>query len=191
MDLQAYVLEQGADGAGWIPPAKLPIDAVLRKACEANTCGSFGKTYGCPPYVGTPEEVTARARSFAGFLLFQTIGQLEDSFDAENMSIAGAKHAALTRTVHDALYRDIPGLLTIGAGGCKLCEECGVQTGTPCPQPERVIPSVSGFCINVSRAAAMAGLKYNNGPATVTFFSGLFVPEGFIEHKKECIRKEG
>jgi len=180
MDLQAFVMQQGADGAGWIAPAKLPMEPILRKACEANTCGSYGKTYACPPLVGTVEEVTAQAHSFAGFLLFQTIGQLEDSFDAENMSVAGGRHAALTRTIHDALYKDIPGLLTIGAGGCKLCDICGAQTGTPCPQPARVIPSMSGYCFNVSRAAAMAGLKYNNGPNTVTFFSGLFIPEGYM-----------
>jgi len=177
MDVKAFVIEKGADGAGWLKTDKLPIDPALRKACEVNTCGSFGKTYACPPLAGTTAEVEARARSYEDFLLFQTIGKIKDSFDVEGMDEVGKRHNALTRAVHDALYKDVPGILMLGAGGCSLCETC-VGAGGACKFPERVIPSMSAYCIQVSKAAALAGLKYNNGADTVTFFSGIFVPKG-------------
>ena len=178
MDIKAFVLEQGADGAGWIKTEKLPIDFALRAACEENVCGSLGKTYACPPLAGTVEEVAARARGYEDFLLFQTIGQLEDSFDVEGMALAGEKHKVLTRAIHDALYKDMPGLLMLSAGGCDLCADCTAAENEPCRCPERVIPSMSAYCIQVSKAAALAGMKYNNGVNTVTYFGGIFIPKG-------------
>ena len=177
VDIKALVIEKGADGAGWLKTSQIPIDPALRKACEVNTCGSFGKTCACPPLAGTAEEVEARARSYENFLLFQTVGQLTDSFDVEGMDEAGERHKVLTRAVHDALYPTISDFLMLGAGGCTLCESCVAAQGADCLFPDKVIPSMSAYCIQVSRAAALAGLKYNNGVNTVTYFSGVFVPE--------------
>ena len=185
IDIKALALALGATNAGWLPTSKIPFDPVLRKACEANTCGSYGKTYACPPHVGEVDALIARAKAYDGFLLYQTVGLLEDSFDVEGMAEAGKRHKTLTRALHDALYGKLPGLLMLSGGGCTLCAACGATSGEPCRFPDKVIPSISCYCIEVSKAAAYAGLKYHSGANTVTFFGGVFAPEGYREKRSD------
>jgi len=179
MDMQAHVLAQGAHRAGWIKVAELPFDSELRKACEVNACGRFGKNYTCPPHTGEIHALIAKAQGYEDILLFQTVGELEDSYDFEGMQEASHTHKALTQSIFDALGRG--DCLMLGVGGCALCEVCAVHTNEACRQPNRALASLESYGVNVSNASALAGMKYINGENTVTFFSGLFVPKGFRE----------
>jgi len=175
MDIIQFVLDHGAHRAGVVKVAEMPFDAALRAACEVNACGKYGMNYTCPPHVGAIDDLIAKAQGYADLVLFQTIGQLEDSYDFEGMMDASAVHKAITQTVADKL--PVPGCLVLGAGGCNLCETCGIMTGTPCCEPERALASLESYGINVSQTAALAGMKYVNGVNTVTYFSGIFVPK--------------
>ena len=54
-------LEEGADRAAVIDTARIPFDKGLRAYCAANACGCYDKNWACPPGVGEPDEVIARA----------------------------------------------------------------------------------------------------------------------------------
>jgi predicted metal-binding protein len=70
-------------------------------------------------------------------------------------------------------------VLHLGAGGCGVCEVCAKRTGEPCRFPEKAMPSLEAYCINVSELARAAGMKYVNGQNTVTYFGAvLFTPDG-------------
>ena len=175
VNIEAMVMARGAHKAGWVKVADVPFDTELRKACEVNSCGRYGRNYTCPPHTGTVEELIAQAGVYEDMLLFQTIGQLEDSYDFEGMQDASVVHKALTQGVFDDL--ELEDYLVLGAGGCNICEECGALTDEPCRDPERALASLESYGINVSKTAALAGMKYINGVNTVTYFSGVFVPK--------------
>ena len=67
--------------------------------------------------------------------------------------------------------------LTLGAGGCRLCESCAAKTGEPCRHPDKTVASLESYCIQVSELAVLAGMKYINGQNTVTYFGGIFLGE--------------
>jgi hypothetical protein len=68
---------------------------------------------------------------------------------------------------------------TLRAGGCGVCEVCAKRTGEPCRFPEKAMPSLEAYCVNVSELARAAGMKYVNGQNTVTYFGAvLFTPDG-------------
>ena len=171
--MKEKVLALGAVNAGWIAVEDVPFDATLRAACEVNSCGRYGMNYACPPHIGAVEDLIACARGYKSFLLFQTIGKLEDSYDFEGMQEAGTAHKALTQAVYDDLCD--PEWIALGAGGCNLCGKCGILTGEPCRDPDRALASLESYGINVSKAAALAGMRYINGENTVTYFSGVFM----------------
>jgi predicted metal-binding protein len=56
-----------------------------------------------------------------------------------------------------------------GAGGCSNCEKCAYPD--PCRAPEKLLSSIEASGINVTELSRTAGVKYNNGPNTVTYFS--------------------
>ena len=60
---------EGAADARVIDTGKIPFDPKLRSYCAANACGSYGRNYACPPHVGEPDELIARAKSYRRALL--------------------------------------------------------------------------------------------------------------------------
>ena len=70
-DFVAEALRLGATKAAMLPLEGVRFYPELRTLCERNACGSYGKSWGCPPHVGEIEELAARVRSFASGLLFQ------------------------------------------------------------------------------------------------------------------------
>jgi len=65
-------------------------------------------------------------------------------------------------------------LKVLGAGGCKVCANCGILDNVPCRFPERAVSSVEAHAIDVAHLTETHGLKYINGEDTVTYV-GLFL----------------
>lgn len=166
-------LEAGANNAYIIEVNQIPFDPELRKFCEANRCGKYNRNHACPPSVGTPEELIARAREYACALVFQTISPLEDSFDYEGMVEAGEKHNRLTNELYAGVRDEYEGCLVLSAGGCSICERCAKMDDQPCRFPDKAISSLEAYCMNVSQLAEKCGMKYINGVNTVTYFSAI------------------
>jgi predicted metal-binding protein len=82
-------------------------------------------------------------------------------------------HDNLTAEIHEKFGRTNP---VFGAGGCKICKTCAYPN--PCRFPERIFFSVEAAGINVTELSRTAGVKYNNGPNTVTYFSMILFNEG-------------
>jgi len=174
-------LDNGAFRAEMVDVSDISTEAAFRSMCESNACGNFGRNYKCPPDIGTIEELMAQIKTYDKALIYQTVGELEDSYDFEGMMEIGEKHNQLVNQVWD--YTDellsdsetqIKDVLHLGAGGCTLCSVCGKVTGEPCRNPKRAKGSLEAYGINVSRLAKLAGMRYINGTNTVTYFAAVF-----------------
>lgn len=166
-------LAAGASKAFILPVQDIPFDPALRAYCEANACGAYGRNHGCPPSVGTPDEVIAQARTYENALIFQTISELEDSFDFEGMMEASARHKKLTADLYEDAKGFLDRCLPLSAGACPVCEKCAKIDDEPCRFPDKMIASLETYCVNVSQLANKCGMKYTNGANTVTYFSAI------------------
>ena len=79
------IIRDSFDQSKDISAASAPFDDEVRKMCEQNTCGKFGKSWTCPPAVGPVEELRSRIASYRDLMIFIKIYTLEDSFDWEGM----------------------------------------------------------------------------------------------------------
>lgn len=169
------VLEAGAYRAAYVNADEIVTDAGFRKMCEANTCGNYGKSYMCPPDVGEIETLMAELHTWNKALVYQTVGELEDSYDFEGMMEAGAAHNTLMRAVRSLAEQEgFSPVLHLGAGGCRMCQVCAKKTGEPCRHPEQALASLEAYGVYVSLLAELAGMKYINGTNTVTYFGAMF-----------------
>ncbi|MDR2618484.1 MAG: DUF2284 domain-containing protein [Treponema sp.] len=157
---------------GEIATGDLNFSSELRKACEANTCGNYGKNWGCPPGIGTIEELKAKIGLFPKALVFTTKYDLEDSFDFDGMKVAGENHRLLTTEMQERFGASNP---VYGAGCCTVCERCAYPDA--CRFPQKRVQAVEAAGINVTDLSRAAGVKYNNGEATVTYFSMILFDE--------------
>ena len=169
--LIAETVRLGADRAAVIETARIETDRVFRDMCAANACGVYGRCWMCPPDVGEIGELMAEVHRYDHALVYQRIGQLEDSFDVEGMAEAKTAHKALSQALR-SVFREagIERVLHLGAGGCGVCKPCAKVKGEPCTHPELAMSSLEAYGINVSRMAQTAGMRYINGTNTVTYF---------------------
>jgi len=149
-----------------IPTAAIPFSPELINACEKNVCGNYNRSWTCPPAIGSPDAQKKKITSFSSAFIYTTMSALEDSFDYEGMMRAQDRHNALTAEMHAQFGKNCP---VYGAGACTLCKTCAYPA--PCRFPEKALSSLEAAGINVSELSRIAGIRYNNGENTITFFS--------------------
>ena len=172
-------LKEGAYKAAVIPVEQVVLSAHFRDICATNSCGRYGTCWMCPPDVGPVEELMAQIGQFTHGLIYQTVTELEDSFDIEGMSEAGIRHARVSRSIGKKL---LPLLgdkhLHLICGHCGYCKRCAKVDGKPCYFPEEALPSLEAYGVDVYQTVKDTPLKYINGPDTVTYFSMILFSEG-------------
>lgn len=173
-DLVRLCLALGAHKAANIRPTQLRFSTEFLDACRQNLCGRYGKNHTCPPHVGDITQLIARVKAYQNAVIFQTVHQLEDSFDLEGMQHGQDLHNQITFDAAQQAKAQHHNLLALNAGGCFLCKNCAAITHEPCRFPGQAISSLEAHGIDVSSIEHISDMKYINGPNTVTYFSGLF-----------------
>lgn len=176
MNLSAQIREIasrcGFTESGYIEIPALKFYPEVRAICEGNSCRNYGATWACPPAVGTLEACRARVQQYDRMLLFSIKYELEDSFDFEGMTDGMLDFKKSVDIFHGEIEKVLPDFLLLSNEGCGRCEMC-TYPDAPCRFPKLLHPSLEGFGFMVYELAAEAGIRYNNGPNTVTFFGAL------------------
>ena len=170
--LQKILKESGIFQYGLVDTANIRFTQEVRAMCEVNTCRQYGKTWACPPAVGTVEECRARVQQYDTMLVFSVKYDLEDSFDYEGMTVGMLQFKKSCRLLDAALKPYIKDYFILSNEGCDLCSEC-TYPDAPCRHPDRSHGSLEGYGIFVSELAKQAGIRYNSGADTMTYFGGL------------------
>ena len=166
-------LDAGAAKAEIIAVDQIITSAEFREACRKNLCGKWGKCWMCPPDVGEIEPLMAEIRKYKHALWYQTIGELEDSFDIEGMGEARKKHTRMSYEVEKNAETLVGKHLHLTCGGCGLCERCTRLDDQPCRFPDKAMASLEAYGVDVYQTTKSTSLKYINGQDTVTYFSAL------------------
>jgi predicted metal-binding protein len=169
------ILAGRAHEQGVVPVSALVFSPDLLAYCVSNVCGHYNTSWTCPPASGSIEEQQKKILSWQSAFIFTTKHDLEDSFDYEGMTRARELHTELTLELREKL-----GTAPVyGAGSCPCCRHLADAAGidrscafpAPCRFPDRKISSIEAAGINVTELSKTAGIRYNNGPNTVTYFS--------------------
>jgi len=172
--LIALPLSLGAYKANVIEAKEISLDRAFREMCASNACGMYGKCWMCPPDVGEIDDLMNEVRQYDYALVYQTVTELEDSYDFEGMLEARRQmpkiSQSLRKSFEDASFSKV---LHLGVGNCGVCQSCAKQTGEPCRFPSLALPSLEAYGVNVSELAKAAGMKYINGQDTVTYFGAV------------------
>ncbi len=145
----------------------------VRSLCEKNSCGLYGKSWACPPAVGTLQECEARCKRYEHAFVFTTLTQLEDMYDFEKWIEAKETHEEVTTAVEKLFRTQYDDILVLSVEGCRICETC-TYPDKPCRFPDRMHPAAEGHGILVTELAKTAGIHYINGQNTLTYFSVIF-----------------
>lgn len=176
--LETLALACGAAGATVISAESIVASTEFRRICESNSCGKYNRCWVCPPQIGEIDELIAQVKEYPFALLYQTISRIKDSFDIEGMLEAGKNHAALSQRFQ-SVCKDVleENFLHLTCGGCHLYEICAKLAEEPCRYPDKALPSLEGYGVDVYQTVRNTPLRYNHGPNTVTYFGMILFKE--------------
>lgn len=168
--------ETGFLEIGYVNIGTLKYYPEVRSICEKNSCGGYGASWACPPATGTLEECRSRVEQYKKMLVFTQMYKLEDSFDYEGMVEGGRSFKKLAEAFKYKLDNITKDCLLLANEGCRKCEVC-TYPDAPCRFPELLFPPLEGYGFIVSELSREAGVKYNNGSETVTYFGAVLFNE--------------
>ena len=150
-------------------PQELEFSDRIRRVCELE-CPRYGKTWACPPAVGSVEACKSRCLSYSGGLLISTLTEVTDIGDMEACLAARGPHEALTHEVIALLRQQGLEVYGLSTESCGLCEQCAYPQA-PCHKPEKMLPCVESQGIVVTALAEKYEIAYQYGGNIVTWFS--------------------
>lgn len=174
MEEKLYIdraLAEGFDNAAVMDTKDMVFDSSLRRYCEENLCGNYGKNYGCPPDCGTPEQMKERVLLYKKALILQSVHTVTDYNDREQIKHTKGMHNQLSKKFIRTLEAESGRGLTMLAGQCIGCSQCLKPFGLPCKNPEEMTSCLSAYCVNVANMAEHCDIPYWCGEGKVAYFS--------------------
>ena len=176
MDTQLQINDiadkSGFSEYGYLSVGSLNFYSEVRSLCESNSCRNYATSWACPPAVGTIDECRARVEHYDNALLFSKVYQVSDSFDFEGMQKGLRNFKHIVDDFAQRLQGVLSDYLLLSNEGCGRCTRC-TYPDAPCRFPNLLHHSIEGYGFIVSELAKAAGIKYNNGPNTITYFGAL------------------
>ena len=157
----------------WIDPRQLEFNQRIRWICE-HECPMYGKTWACPPGVGTVEHCAGKCRSFDNCLMIATITEVEDIADIQQTLATRPEHEEVTNQVGAFLEEQGVKPYILSTEACAICQRCAIEDGQPCRHPEKMHPCVESHGINIIPVLEEQGICFQYGENVVTWISLLF-----------------
>ena len=174
--IQEIAVQSEFTEAGYVEVSELKYYPEVRTVCEGNLCRNYGASWACPPAVGTLEDCRDRVSRYDRMLLFSRKYELEDSFDFEVMTEGLLNFKQTVDLFQQNLTGILSDYLLLSNEGCGRCAQC-TYPDAPCRFPHLLHHSLEGYGFMVNELAKAAGIRYNTGANTVTFFGALLFRE--------------
>lgn len=155
----------------FFPSEELTFTPRVRHICTTE-CPMYGKTWACPPAVGTVEDCQAKCMAYPEFLLISTVTEVEDIENLEQTLATRADHEAITHEVAELVKAQGCETMTLSTEACAICDECAYPNEA-CRHPEKMFPCVESHGILVTELCERFGIEFFNGNI-VTWFSLIF-----------------
>lgn len=178
LKLDKYANKMGFDKTSLVLAQNILMDERVRIHCQVNLCGNYNNNLMCPPFLPSVSENRLLLKRYNFALLLQlhqvipsqTKEEMQETFSAAAIHL-NQMLVALERKAFDSGFRLA---LALGAGECKLCENCIVKEGgNQCRKPGASRPSMEGMGIDVLQTFQAAGL-------TMDFIEGQLTIAGLL-----------
>ena len=150
----------------WISPEELTFKEEVRQICKQE-CPMYGKSWSCPPAVGTVEECRLRCLNYSGAFLFTTIAEVTDIANMEETLQTRFDHEEITRSLGKIFQEEGAEVKLLSSESCAICESCAYCEGKNCRHPEYMIPCIESHGILVTELAEKYDIPFLDSMTTV------------------------
>ena len=132
----------------FIDPRDLEFSDRIRWICE-HECPMYGRSWACPPGVGSVCDCQTKCLSYENCLMISTIVEVADITNINETLATRPEHEAVTNQVRDLMRQLGTDPYILSTEACVLCDRCAILDGQPCRFPEKMHPCVESHGINV------------------------------------------
>lgn len=157
----------------FLSPKELEFSQKVRYICQTD-CDMYGKTWACPPAVGTVEECQRRCLGYDRCLLIGTVWEWDEPGKLDSALATRDGHEKCTNRVRDCLREQGISTYILSSQSCTICSRCAYPDGLPCRMPGRMHPCVESHGINLIPTLERLGIPFANDGRTVKWYSLLF-----------------
>lgn len=157
----------------YIDPKTVEFSERIRWICQ-HECPMYGRTWACPPGVGSVPVCQEKCTAYSGCLVIGTIVEVDDIADIQMTLATRGDHEALTNQVRDLLREQGVEPYVLSSEACAFCDRCAYLDGEPCRFPDRMHPCIESHGINIIPSLEDNGLPFQFGDNMVTWYSLLF-----------------
>ena len=121
--LESQLAELPLYGYFSIDPNALEFSDRIRWICE-HECPMCGRTWACPPGVGSVEDCRAKCLSYENCLMIATIVEVADITDINETLATRPEHEAITNQVRDLMRAQNVEPYVLSTEACAICDCC-------------------------------------------------------------------
>ena len=148
---------------------ELNFQSRVRIICKQE-CERYGKTWACPPAVGSLETCKETCLSYSQGLFFSTVAEVSDVLCMEEGLATRKEHEKITQEIGDYLSKQDLEVLILSTESCDICAKC-TYPDAPCRHPDKMHPCLESHGIVVSDLVEKHQMTYQLGGNTLLWFS--------------------
>lgn len=167
--IESQLLELPLMQYEWLTPQELTFKEEVRTICRQE-CPMYGKSWSCPPAVGTVEECKGDSLAYEGVFLFTTIAEVRDIANLPETLDTRFAHEKITRQIGEIFQKEGRKIKLLSSESCAVCESCAYTEGKKCRHPEFMIPCIESQGILVTELAERYEIPFLTDMTTVQWF---------------------
>ena len=109
-------------------PRELEFSSRIRWICEQE-CPMYGRSWACPPGVGSVDSCQAKCLGYENCLLISSIVEVRDITDINETLATRPEHEALTNEVARLMGQQGITPYVLSTEACAICESCAILEG--------------------------------------------------------------
>ena len=159
----------------WLGPEELPFSQRVQAVC-LQECPRYGRSWSCPPAVGTAAECRARCLTYDGALLVVTVQETQAA-ELDELLATKPFHTAQMQAIQECFAAQGCQTLCLSGDACSRCPDCS-WPGGPCRHPEQMMPCLEGYGVVVSELAERFGVPFVPEPGLVYWYGLVLYRDG-------------
>ena len=141
----------------------------VRTICKRE-CPRYGKSWSCPPAVGTVDKCRERCQQYTHALLFSSVAEVPDYSNMDALLATKQEHEEITAKIEAFLKQDAWRCYTLSTDSCSICEKCTYPKKS-CNHPDLMHPFLMVVFLPVfPRLPHWMSLSLHRSPAALPLY---------------------
>lgn len=173
--IEEYITRYPIYQYAFIPTEQLEFNQKVRVICKKE-CPRYGKSWSCPPAVGTVEHCKDVCSKYSHALLFSSIAEVPDYSDMDTLLKTKKEHEEITSRIEFFAKDQGWKTYTLSTDSCNICQKCSYPQKS-CKHPDFMHPCIESHGILLTKSIEENQMDYYLGEQMVLWFSLIFLEQ--------------